>query len=138
MIITQQKEVVGEWVSQHLGKSGIYHYQAIGLEKKGKIVGGVIVDNYRENASCSIHCAGIGKHWLNREFLFVVFDYVFRQLNCHVVINPVDSANTESVKFTSHLGFTESFRIPNGCGNSDLLVFTLRKEQCKWLKRTKT
>lgn len=137
MIITNRKEWVGEWVSQHLGKSELYSFQSIGLEKNGELIAGVVIDTYRKDASCSIHCAGIGKRWLNREFLFVVFDYVFRQLNCRVVVNPVDAANADSVQFTSHLGFEESLRIPNGCGESDLLIFTLRKEQCKWLMRAK-
>jgi hypothetical protein len=137
VIVTNQNEIVGAWISSQLGKKELYSFQSIGLEKNGELIAGVLVDSYKKNASCSIHCAGIGKRWLNREFLFVVFDYVFRQLGCKVVINPVDSANTDSVRFTTHIGFKEALRIEGGCGDSDLLMFTLRKEDCRWLKGKK-
>ena len=135
MIIADQKIRVGEWVSKKLGKtSGLYEYQSIGIERDGKIIAGVVIDNYKKNASCSIHCAGDGGKWLNRKFLFVVFDYVFRQLQCKVVVNQVDSSNDKSIRFTSHLGFKESFRINGACENGDLIIFTLRREDCRWIR----
>jgi RimJ/RimL family protein N-acetyltransferase len=135
MIVTDQNERVGEWVASRIPNSQWHQYQAIGLEKNGELVAGVVIEAYVENARCSIHCAGDGKRWLNREFLFVVFDYVFRQLNCQVVINTVDSDNEDSARFTAHLGFKQACTIPNGSGNSDLLIFTMDKDSCKWRER---
>ena len=74
MIVTDQNERVGEWVASRIPNSQWHQYQAIGLEKNGELVAGVVIEAYVENARCSIHCAGDGKRWLNREFLFVVFD----------------------------------------------------------------
>lgn len=131
-IITNQNARVGDWVAKQLGKSSAWGtFQAIGLEQDGKLIAGVVIDGYQKDRLCSIHCAGLGKTWLNREFLFVVFDYVFRQLNVKAVVNPVDAANHESARFTKHLGFLESARIPE----AELLIFTMPRDACRWLKR---
>lgn len=126
---------VSDWVADRIGNTTWHDEQAIGIEKDGVIVGGVVVDSYVPNARCSIHCAGEGKRWINREFIFVVFDYVFRQLGCQVVINTVDASNTDSLRFTEHIGFTKALEIKNGCGDNDLILFTMQKEDCRWKER---
>lgn len=134
-IIINQKERVSEWVAERIGCSKDWGaHSALGIEKDGVLIAGVVVDGYTENARCSIHCAGDGKRWLNREFLFAVFDYVFRQLNCRVVINTVNSENVASVKFTAHLGFEERCRVEGGSPHGDLIIFVMREENCRWLK----
>lgn len=136
-IITNQKEAIGQWVGDKIGNREPWHlYQAIGLLRDGKIVGGVVIDNLIPGARCSIHCAGEGRHWLNREFMWVVFDYVFRQLGCNAVVNIVDGSNADSIRFTGHLGFSVVHRIKGGGkGGSDGVVFEMQKTDCKWLKR---
>ena len=130
MIVTGKE--ITEWVADRIGNTQFHNEQAMGIVKDGVIVGGVVIDSYVPNARCAIHCAGEGKRWINREFIFVVFDYVFRQLNCQVVINPVDSSNLASLKFTEHIGFTKAIEIKNGCGDNDLVLFTMQKEDCRW------
>ena len=124
---------VADYVAAKIGNSKWEDEQAIGIEKDGKIIAGVVIDGYVKDARCSIHCAGEGKRWLNREFLFVVFDYVFRQLNCKVVVNPVDSKNKDSLRFTEHLGFVKQAQIKDGCGDSDLVIFALHRDKCRYL-----
>lgn len=134
VIIINQNERVGKFVADLIGNSSWYEYQAIGQEISGELVAGVVIDSYVKNARCSIHCAGIGKKWLNREFLFFVFDYVFKKLNCKVVVNPVNSNNRDSVRFTSHLGFREVARIEGGYEDGDLIIFALPRNECKWIE----
>ena len=135
-IVTGQKERVGKWASERLGNTSDWHdYEAMGVEKDGELIAGVVFGDYVKNTRCSIHCAGVGKTWLSKEFLFVVFDYAFRQLNCNVVVSPVNSDNTDSVKFISHLGFEEKCRIEGGSPNGDLIIFTLHRDKCRWHKR---
>ena len=134
-IVVNQKNRVQEWVADRIGGNPAWEsFEAIGLEKDGELIAGVIVDGYVENTRCSIHCAGEGKQWLNREFLFVVFDYVFRQLNCNVVVQTVCSNNVDSMKFTSHLGFGEKCRIEDGALGGDLVILSMRREDCRWIK----
>lgn len=132
-IVVGQNERVGAFVANRIGNSKWVDYQAIGIEKDGEIIAGVVIDGYVPGARCSIHCAGDGKKWLTREFLAIVFSYVFQQIDCKVVVNPVNSSNKDSVRFTSHLGFKEVARIPGGYVDGDLLIFTLNKEDCRWI-----
>lgn len=108
-------------------------YQGFGVEQDGELIGGVIIDGILEGARCSVHCAGKGKRWLTRELLFVVFDYIFRQLNCKVAINTVDADNKESLRFTQHIGYTELARVPDGALDCDLVIFIMRRDDCRWL-----
>lgn len=133
-IVTLQKERVGAWVADRIGCGREWRdYEAMGVERDGELVGGVVFDDYVENARCSIHCAGVGKKWLSKEFLFAVFEYVFRQLKCNVAVSPVNSENAACCKFISHLGFEEKCRIEGGSPAGDLIVFTMRREHCRWI-----
>lgn len=132
-IVVGQNERVGDFVASRIGNSKWVDYQAIGIEKDGEIIAGVVIDGYVPGARCSIHCAGDGKKWLTREFLAIVFSYVFQQIDCKVIVNPVNSSNKDSMRFTSHLGFKEVARIPGGYVDGDLVIFALNKEDCRWI-----
>lgn len=134
LIIVNQKERVGAWVAERTGRTCPYSaFEAFGVEQDGVLIGGFIVDNYVKNARATIHAAGEGKRWVSRELLFAMFDYVFRQLNCRVLVNSVNVSNTASMIGTRKLGFTEVHRIPNGAGDSDLAIFVMQKQACRWL-----
>lgn len=139
-IVCGQKERVGAWVAARIGNAAPWHdYEAIGLEQAGQLVGGVVIDNYIPGARCSVHCAGAGRRWLNREFLAVVFDYVFRQLGCQAIVNVVAGCNADSLRFTAHIGFREVHRIRGGGrAGSDGVIFEMQKTDCKWIKQRST
>lgn len=132
-LVFDRDRVTG-WVGSRIGATSWAGHQAIGLENEnGDLIAGVVFDSYRPGGSCSMHCAGDGKVWLNKEFLFVCFDYAFRQLGCNVIVNTVDAANEASLRFTRHIGFQECCRIPGGCGNSSLVILSLQRTECRWL-----
>ena len=132
-LVIGQKERVSDFLKQH----GVWgfgtEFEAIGLEENGQLIAGVIYDNYEPNARISSHCAGIGKRWLNKMFLNVMFDYPFNQLNVNVMINTVSTANKDSMRFTEHLGFKEVARIEGGASDGDLIIYALYKKDCKWI-----
>lgn len=133
-LVVGQKERVGAWVAERINRTAPWGaFEAIGLEQDGKLVAGVVFDSYVVGARCSMHCAGIGRTWLNREFLFVCFDYAFRQLDCQVIVNPVNADNADSLRFTRHIGFEDVARIPNGSGDCDLVVLAMQRKKCRWL-----
>lgn len=136
MIILDQKQKVGEFVGEMIGTTEPWtHYEAIGIEKDGKIIAGAVIEDYISNARCTVHCAGIGKKWLTREFLNLVFGYVFIQLDCKVIVNIVESSNLDSVKFTKHLGFKNVYTVKGGgADGGDVLIFEMQKTDCKWIR----
>lgn len=133
MIVVGQDKRVGDWVCARTGGSGFVEGVAIGWERDGQLIAGVLVDHYNGASAC-LHVAGDGKKWLTREFLHFVFGYVFEQLKLHVVIGLVPSWNTQALRFDLHLGFVEQCRIPAATPGGDLVILTMAREQCRWLR----
>lgn len=135
-LIHGEDQLVGDWVAAKIGNKTPWHaYTTIGIGRDGQIVGGAVIDNYILSARCSVHCAGSRGNWLNRQFLRAVFDYIFGQLKCNVVMNMVDSTNIASLKFTAHIGFTEVYRLNGGGKNGcDGVIFEMQKTDCRWIR----
>ena len=135
-IVTGDKQRVADWVADRIGCTKWSHdFEALGIEVDGALIAGVVVDGYVVDTRCSLHVAGEGRRWLNREFIRTVFDYVFRQLNCKVVVGPVSSANEDALRFDRHLGFSEVGRIVDGAPNGDLVLLKMAKADCRWLEK---
>lgn len=83
--------------------------------------------------SIVLHCVGLGKKWLNREYLWFVFYYPFVQLGITKIISPVEASNTECRKFIEHIGFTLEATLKDAAPKGDLLIYTMTEDQCKWL-----
>ena len=132
-MITLNSLWVQAWVAEMIGKKGPWeNCVGMGVLRNRELVGGVVVDDYIPDTRCSVHCAGVGKKWLNRDFINLVFDYVFNQLKCKVIINQVASTNADSIRFTKHLGFKEVCRIPEGVPGADMVIFAMHRADCRW------
>lgn len=128
-------EAVCYWVA---GRTGGQYFAGsgagIGLVKNGQMVGGVLYDNFTGRA-IQMHVASDGtRHWLNREFLRMVFDYPFRQLGVNKVIGIVDSANADALKFDLHLGFVTEAVIKDAGKHGDLHILSMTRQQCRFLE----
>lgn len=136
MIIINEDEIVGKWVGDKIGNKVPWHaYTTVGIAREGELIGGAVIDNYILNARCSVHCAGEGINWLNRDFLSIVFHHIFKTLKCNSVINVVRGSNMASLRFTKHIGFTEFHRTPSGSTDgSDAVWFQMLKDECRWYK----
>lgn len=98
----------------------------------GKLLGGVIFTDYTER-TIRVHTAGFAPAWMNRDILWVTFDYVFKQLKCASVFSEIRSSNSKALDFNRKLGFKEVAIIPEVYPDGDLVVTRLRSEDCKWL-----
>lgn len=133
-IIHTDKERVGDWVARRVNRTIPWvGYEAIGMEIDGKLMAGVVYEGYVPNGRCSAHVAAEGRRWLNRDYLWACFDYPFNQLGCKVLVGLVDADNADALRFDIGLGFQELVRIPDGAGHCDLVILTMRREQCRWL-----
>jgi hypothetical protein len=124
---------VGPWVSSRTGGTYSPTDVGIGLEKDGVLVAGTLFDSYLGNSMC-VHLAGDGKDWLNREFLHVCFDYPFNQAKIKKLIGLVDSTNTQARKFDEHIGFVLEATIKDAGRHGDLLIYSMTRQQCRYLK----
>jgi len=119
---------VGAWVAQQT--TGSYHCNssAIGLEREGQIVAGVIYESFMDT-TITCHIAVAGR--MNKTFIAAIFDYPFRVCNVDKIIAPVIADNDKSINLVQNMGFTEEARIKRS--NGDMIFFTLLKDKCKFL-----
>lgn len=130
--------VIGEpvcyWVAEKTGGSYFAGSgQGIGLEKDGKLIAGVLYDSFN-GQSVQMHVAAIGKNWLNREYLWMCFDFPFNQLKVKKVIGLVDSMNADALRFDRHLGFVYEHVIKDAGKQGDLHILSMTRDQCRFLK----
>jgi len=103
------------------------------VDASGKLLGGVIYDGC--TGSCIfIHQAGFSKHWLSRDMLWVAFDYVFNQLKCSKVCGTIPSCNQPLLALNLKLGFKVEAVIVDGYPGADMLVLSMTRDECRWLK----
>ena len=104
----------------------------IGLERDGRIVAAAMFDYYN-GASIFAHIAIRGR--ISKEWLYRICHYPFVQLGCQVVIGLVAEENLAAQQFDEHFGFTKAVTIPGADPSGSTYLYTLRKEQCRFLRR---
>lgn len=133
-VTTENQSQLREWLSE-VGK---FDYppstMCIGQEKDGKLVGVTGFNNFLPN-SCQIHVASTDVYFLNRWYLNCVFDYPFNKLGVKVIIAPIYKGNVKSLNLCRKLGFEQVADIPYGHPEGDLIVVTMKRNQCKWLQQ---
>lgn len=98
-----------------------------------ELLGGVIFRNYRK-ASIEVHMAGFDPYWITRNMVWAIAGYVFVQLKCEKAIAFIEETNTDSLAIALKVGFIEEARIRDACLDGDLLILSLRKDDCRHLK----
>lgn len=99
----------------------------------GKLMGGFIFTNYSKVAM-QVHCAGFMPRWLTPELLALVFDYPFNQLKVEQLIVTAPSTNAPNVKMYVRAGYTPITMIPRAVVGGDLLILSMTRDECKWLR----
>ena len=75
-----------------------------------ELIGGVIFSTYT-GESIAIHMAGFNRHWINRDLMFMAFDYPFNQLGVKRLFGIVPESNTRALDMDLRLGFKIVARI---------------------------
>lgn len=102
--------------------------------KHGKLLGGVIYQSYT-GPSIELFMAGLDPHWVSRDLIWATFAYPFIQLKCSKLIGRVADTNKRALNMELKLGFKEEGRIKNAVTGGDILILTMKREDCKWLLR---
>lgn len=132
VIIWDQKEVIGPWVSSRIGVPWLGQ-EAIGIGKDGQILAGVFYEGFN-GASIAIHVAAApGTRWCIPAFLWTVFDYPFNQLQVRKVFGVVPSHNEAALRLDLHLGFVHEATLKDAHPAGDLLMLSMTRSQCRWL-----
>jgi RimJ/RimL family protein N-acetyltransferase len=96
-------------------------------------MGGVIFSHYT-GESIAIHSGAWHPRWINRDMLFVTFDYPFNQLGVKRIFGQVPEDNLHARKFNENLGFEYVARIEGVFPrNVACMVMRMDREGCRFL-----
>jgi hypothetical protein len=103
------------------------------IEDEG-LLGGVLYQGY---TGASIRGSMVGFHprWIDRDMLWMAFHYPFDQLGVNKVLGFIHSTNLKALDFNRKLGFKEEARISDVFRAADLVIMSMRREDCRWLER---
>ena len=108
-------------------------HQVISRAVDGVLYGGVVLTDYTK-ASITMHMAGFNDKWVNRNILWAVFNYAFNQLKVNKVFGQVPESNQRALEINLKLGFLVETRVKDVFVDGDLLVVSMYRDQCRWLK----
>ena len=101
--------------------------------RDGGRMGGVIFTNFTHE-SVVIHSGAWADHWINRDMLFVTFDYPFNQLGVNRIFGHVPEDNMHARRFNEKLGFKYVARIAGVFRhNIACQVMCLERSECRFL-----
>ncbi len=123
-----------EWVAKMTSEYGSFGAATgIGVEREGKIIAGVVYNEWN-GVNCNMHVAAVPRsNWLTRNGLWYWFDYPFNQLKVNRVTALIDVANEDAIRLNEGVGFIYETRISKAAPGGDMLVYRMFREDCKWL-----
>lgn len=127
--ILSNVEDVGRWIAKKT--FGTWEGQpTIGLESGGNIVAGVLYDSWNGR---SIMCHIAIEEIMTPAYLGAIFHYPFLHLGCDKIIGSVAESNADIIRFVKKLGFQEEARILDAHPDGSLLLYTMKREQCRFI-----
>ena len=133
-VTTENQKELRNWLSKVGNDVYPQDTMCIGQEKDGELIAVVGYNSFLPK-SCQIHVASTDVYWLSKKLLFAIFDYPFNKLKVEVIIAPIVKDNVKSLNLCRKLGFEQVADIPYGHPNGDLIVVTMKRNQCKWIQQ---
>lgn len=134
-LITNESKRFIDWVAKQVWSVPWSSAYGMGLiDKNGDILCGVVLEDYNK-VSASIHVAGVGKYWLNKHFLYSVFDYTFNQLKLKRLTGLVAQGNDAALRFDLGLGFKVEAVLKDAHQDGDIYLLVMRPEDCRYLNQ---
>lgn len=133
-LVLGKDAMVANWVTDLIPHvSGFKDMAAIGVERAGHLIGGVVYHEYRGN-DIQISCAATSQRWLTEGVLRALFVYPFITLGCDRVSSFTPKGNAHTRRFLEKLGFMEEGNMRRGFVGDDCILYGMLKEECKWIK----
>jgi hypothetical protein len=137
-VIVQASQPKGlEWICERTGLVPTADTRAIeAVDSTGAVRGMVAYEGWTQN-SVRVHVA-VDTPLAFRHMLRPAFEYPFVAAGRGILIGIIPASNARSVRFNRHVGFVETHRIRDGLrAGVDLILFEMRREQCRWLTENK-
>jgi RimJ/RimL family protein N-acetyltransferase len=146
MILYGKNKELTDWVSYNvLGITKAYddNSKAIGNIVDGELVAAVTYNHFRARPTGEFLTVEMGIYtthpkWATRDFLRAIFEYPFIQIGMPRVETSCEAKNTKVVEFNKKMGFVfEGIRREYWPMGGDAMLFSMLKDECKWLTKPK-
>jgi RimJ/RimL family protein N-acetyltransferase len=102
------------------------------------LLGVVVFHNYQPPATIEISIITVSNKWCTKSVLLSCFDYCFNIAKVKRIYTQVCASNHVAINMNKRLGFTELAVLPDFVVKTtgevtDNHVFTMTKNECKWL-----
>jgi len=128
--------VIQKWICDGLKENTdwIGDSYTFGICYKGKMVGGVILNNYRKDLDVWLTIYSVSPHWCAKSVIKYTFKTCFEALNCKRVNILVSKDNIKSLSLCERLGFVkEGLLRQYREDGKDCYFMGMLKKECKWL-----
>lgn len=125
---------VWEFVRQYAKVQYVHGMKALGLEKDGELVAGVLYEGFTGN-NVWMHVGAIpGRAWLIRRYLRYTFQYPFDELGVRRITGYVEASNEEARRFNEHLGFRPEAVLKGAASDGgDVILYVMWREDCRYV-----
>lgn len=125
----------GQMIMKAAGSSfAKVNMEVISRSVNGILVGGVVYENYTgKGGSILAHVAGFSSNWIDRDLLYIMFDYPFKQLDCKQAFGQVAAKNEVARKFNKTLGWEELLTLEGVFPDDDMVLVRMKREDCRFL-----
>ncbi len=120
-------------VAKAIGATLSPHDISFSRWKDGELMGACVYQRYVSNSSILMHVASFMPNWLNRDFLWLAFNYPFVQLRVERIFGMVHERNEDALRFDRKLGFEVETRIRKVYPDGDQIILVMEKDKCRWL-----
>lgn len=119
------------FVQQHIPLAACSNMTAIGLERDGELVAGVIYEGYNGH-NVWMHVAIPGR--ITKAYLRYCFYYPFIELGCRRVSGYVEASNAEARRFDEHLGFQQEAILSGAASDGgDVILYRMHRKDCRYV-----
>ena len=120
-----------KFVQQHIPLAACSNMTAIGLERDGELVAGVIYEGYNGH-NVWMHVAIPGR--ITKAYLRYCFHYPFIELGCRRVSGYVEARNAQARRFDEHLGFQQEAILSGAASDGgDVILYRMNREDCRYV-----
>lgn len=122
------------FVADRVGEREFEGYTAIGLERDGELIAGVLYEQHN-GPNVMMHVASDGsRHWMTPAYMAACFRYPFLQLGVNRVTALVRMDNKDAQRFDEALGFKmEGVLREAASDGTDLILYGMLKRECRYL-----
>lgn len=133
-IISDSPARVFAFVSEQVPLNAVSGMQALGLEKEGRLIAGLVFEGFNGHNIWGHLAAAPGSRWMNRAFLHACFAYPFVQCGVARLSGYVNASNLAARRLDEHLGF-EQEAVLHGAGSDggDVIIYKMLRERCRYV-----